>query len=302
MTRHAVRLMLFRTASVSLAHAHERGRVEDGRGGDVEVAPFPVPAHQTGRADFPHPAFRQASLPAHGDTNGRLRRAVQLPRKSSDPCGVVRLIANHRPSTSSKARLKQGSFPSTAITRLHQYYDPLRLPPGAHRRVYGTHAPPQWVSHVARITFPTCRAHYPGGPDGGFCRPSAPSVLPSPVSAGRHPQLHFRGLLRLHSHSAHRIARPPKAAFVTRLQHRQLSGDTARQLPACRLLSGWILPPLVIRAFVAHRDARGPEDNDKPGFILGGSASSPVENWSGAPSARLPHPKTAWLLVWHLEG
>ena len=34
------------------------GRVEDGRGG---CAPFPVPAHQTGRADFPHPAFRLAS-------------------------------------------------------------------------------------------------------------------------------------------------------------------------------------------------------------------------------------------------
>lgn len=33
-------------------------RVEDGRGG---IAPFPVPAHQTGRADFPHPAFRLAS-------------------------------------------------------------------------------------------------------------------------------------------------------------------------------------------------------------------------------------------------
>jgi hypothetical protein len=49
-----------------------------------------------------------------------------------------------------------------------------------------------------------------------------------------------------------------------------------------RLFSGWILPPLVIRAFVAHRDARGPEDDDKPGFILGGSASSPVENSSGA--------------------
>src|SRR6185312_10627473 len=128
----------------------------------------------------PHPAFRQASLPAHGDTKGRLRRAVQLPRKSSDPCGVVRLFANHRSSTSSKSTPEARVLPSTAITRLQRYYDPLRLPPGAHRRGYGTHAPPQWVSHVARITFPTCRAHYPGGSDGGFCRPSAPSVLPSP--------------------------------------------------------------------------------------------------------------------------
>jgi len=38
-------------------------RVEDGRGGlgQVGIAPFPVPAHQTGRAGFPHPAFRLAS-------------------------------------------------------------------------------------------------------------------------------------------------------------------------------------------------------------------------------------------------
>jgi hypothetical protein len=27
---------------------------------------FPFPAHQTGRADFPHPAFRQISPQAHG--------------------------------------------------------------------------------------------------------------------------------------------------------------------------------------------------------------------------------------------
>src|SRR6202166_1913624 len=39
------------------------GRVEDGRGslGPMANAPFPTPAHQTGRADFRHPAFRPAS-------------------------------------------------------------------------------------------------------------------------------------------------------------------------------------------------------------------------------------------------
>ena len=36
-------------------------RVEDGRGGCAPRRPFPVPAHQTGRADFQHPAFRPAS-------------------------------------------------------------------------------------------------------------------------------------------------------------------------------------------------------------------------------------------------
>src|SRR6266704_3023311 len=39
------------------------GRVEDGRGslGPLAIARFPIPAHQTGRADFRHPAFRLAS-------------------------------------------------------------------------------------------------------------------------------------------------------------------------------------------------------------------------------------------------
>ncbi len=126
-----------------------------------------------------------------------------------------------------KARLKQG--PSLhRHSRLQRYYDPLRLPPGAHRRGYEAKLHPGWVSHVARITFPTAVPTTPADRTGAVV--SFPSVRPSPVSAGRHPQLHFRGLLRLHSHSAHRIARPPKAAFVTRLQPRQLPGDAARRL------------------------------------------------------------------------
>src|SRR5260370_3187864 len=39
------------------------------------VAPFPFPAHQTGRADFPHPAFRQTSRQTHG---GGLRALDEL--------------------------------------------------------------------------------------------------------------------------------------------------------------------------------------------------------------------------------
>src|SRR5260221_8114764 len=50
-------------------------RVEDGRGGS---APFPVPAHQTGRADFPHPAFRLAS------PEGPRRRPPALASKASN--------------------------------------------------------------------------------------------------------------------------------------------------------------------------------------------------------------------------
>jgi hypothetical protein len=42
-----------------------QGRVEDGRGslGPVANAPFPIPAHRTGRADLPHPALGQDFTP-----------------------------------------------------------------------------------------------------------------------------------------------------------------------------------------------------------------------------------------------
>jgi len=85
---------------------------------------------------------------------------------------------------------------------------------------------------ITRTTFPTCRAHYPGGSSGCACR-----LLPTLVGAfpkwqeGQHPHCHFRGLRRLHSVTARRIAQPPKVTFVTRLQPGQLPSRTARQLP-----------------------------------------------------------------------
>src|SRR3977135_3590486 len=48
---------------------------------------------------------------------------------------------------------------------------------------------------------------------------------------GRHPHCHFRGLHRLHSVTARRIAQPPKATFVARLRPRQLPDQAPRQLP-----------------------------------------------------------------------
>ena len=85
---------------------------------------------------------------------------------------------------------------------------------------------------ITRTTFPTCRAHYPGGSSWCACR-----FLPKLVGAfpkwqeGRHPHCHFRGLHRLHSVTARRIAQPPKVTFVTRLQPSQLPSQAARQLP-----------------------------------------------------------------------
>jgi hypothetical protein len=70
---------------------------------------------------------------------------------------------------------------------------------------------------------------------------------------GRHPHCHFRGLLRLHSRYG-----PPDCSAAHR---RPLSrgsnpcGYPHEPLVSYRIhrqLSGWILPPLVIRAFGAH--------------------------------------------------
>ena len=55
------------------------GGVEERRGGlgPVSITPFPLPAHQTGRADFPHPASRPASPQS-------TRRGAKMDPTSSD--------------------------------------------------------------------------------------------------------------------------------------------------------------------------------------------------------------------------
>src|SRR2546427_8912246 len=45
-------------------------------------SPFPFPAHQTGRADFPHPAFRQTSQQAHASGGRRSSTTPNGPKIS----------------------------------------------------------------------------------------------------------------------------------------------------------------------------------------------------------------------------
>src|SRR5689334_20382765 len=53
---------------------------------------------------------------------------------------------------------------------------------------------------MTRITLPACRAPYPGGSRRVPVSIYFPAHTAFPVSqAGRHPHLHFRGLLRLHA-------------------------------------------------------------------------------------------------------
>jgi hypothetical protein len=91
---------------------------------------------------------------------------------------------------------------------------------------------PMRVSHVTRITFPTCRLHYPDEPDG--CRRW---LLPRRCK----PSPYFRRVGVRHSPfgacsefthvTARWVARPPEAAFVAGLRSSRSPDPTARQLP-----------------------------------------------------------------------
>ena len=85
-------------------------------------APFPHPAHRTGRADLPHPALGE-------DSRNRPRPLhVTPPATLENSLGVCRLIANLPSFVASCVRLQLGPLPSTGVTRLPQYYEPLRHP------------------------------------------------------------------------------------------------------------------------------------------------------------------------------
>ena len=115
---------------------------------------------------------------------------------------------------------------------------------------------------IAQITFPACRAHYPGGsnryisvllwcaPAPGFPDSPWPSRRTQPV--GIHTFM-FRGLLRLHSRYGLQFCSPTSSGLcheapvptVTRLNR-----SSATQ--AYRFLLAWDFHPLVICAIGAH--------------------------------------------------
>jgi len=57
--------------------------------------------------------------------------------------------------------------------------------------------------------------------------------------------------------TARPVAQPPKAAFVTRLRSASYPAKPLVSYQTYRQLSGWILPPLVTRAFSGHTSYRG---------------------------------------------
>jgi hypothetical protein len=157
-------------------------------------------------------------------------------------------------SPSSKAHQKSGPFAPPALPSLNGHTTPSDSRHG--RRLRDVEAatlaldgsPP-----ITRTTFPTCRAHYPGGSSGCACR-LLPHSCSLPQMAGG-------------SASALSLSRPAQASLtlrpaelLSRLKRPLSRGSSPASYPTKplvsfqinRQLSGWILPPLMIRAFGAH--------------------------------------------------
>jgi hypothetical protein len=170
--------------------------------------------------------------------------------------GVCRLIANRPALGSFESTPEVKALPSTSVTRLHQYYGLLRLPSGPPRlpRRWGSSPNHDGSPPITRTTFPTCRAHYPGGPRWVRTSVASPSAWAFPEQqSGRRPRVPFRGLLRLHAC----YGPLDRSAAQWRPLSRGFSPGSCPPKPLVsyqinRQFSGWNLPPLVLRAFGAH--------------------------------------------------
>ncbi len=173
----------------------------------------------------------------------RLRLDVKLPLQRPDlfGCcqaplrgGAKRLGPIASSSTASKAHQKSGSFAPPALPGLQRSYDPVRLPLGSSGNpdVEGTGLQPNGSPPITRVTLPTCRAHYPGGSRRVQVSVASPSHAAFPViQAGRHPRLHFRGLLRLHSRYGPPDCSTAQGGLCCKASIRRLPGQIACQLP-----------------------------------------------------------------------
>src|SRR5882672_8229904 len=158
------------------------------------MAPFPHPAHRTGQADFPHPALGQ---------DFTLSRAT--PSAASEQLLELIGFPISRSFTTYCVCLELRSLPSTGVTRLHRYYEPLRHPRApslsltGFRLVIADHALGLPVFRTLSCVHAV--ATTPAQRLGALLRSFAPPPCqPSPIwLSGRPAHCPFRGLLGVHS-------------------------------------------------------------------------------------------------------
>ncbi len=158
-------------------------------------APFPHPAHRTGRADFPHPALRLVS--SNCTRKLQSMRNATLSKAPSSPFDKVPSVAAEL-STGSERRIasiptlghfqhtqKSGPFPRPALPGVNGTTSLSVIPddPAYPSRETGWEPRPPiaGTSRVAcRFLFHTCRRHYPGGTGRMMSLVSSDRRRPSP--------------------------------------------------------------------------------------------------------------------------
>ncbi len=219
---------------------------------------FPASGSPTGFTAR-HTAEGHFRLVSRDDTVAQinLRLAAELPRKPSD---TFRCYQAHRQSPilgCFESAPEVRALSSAGITRPHRSYDPVRLPPGppcSPRRwrcdLRPERASPDYPDHLSNVPCPLPRWIGTGASVGYF---PIPCGLPRETGG---------------SASTTSLSRPAQASLALRpagslsRPRRPLSrGFETASCPTAplvsyqinRQLSGWILPPLVFRAFGAHR-------------------------------------------------
>ena len=161
-------------------------------------------------------------------------------------------------SPSSKARRRVRALSSASITQLQRSYGPVRLPPWP--PPFATLRPlpspltglPDYPNHLSDVPCPLPRRI-----ERVRVSIASPLMLPSPFDRRVGVRIvTFEACSGFTHVTARRIAQPPKAAFVTRLQPRRLPGRDRSS--ATRSIDNSLggTSSLVIRAFGAHGQIR----------------------------------------------
>src|SRR5205085_7686571 len=174
-----------------------------------------------------------------------LRFLVQLPLKHPD---FNWCFQTHRQSpllSFFKSTSEVRALPSASITRHQRYRDPLRLPgwPSSCDDVGDAISASPGSPPITQITFPTCRAHYPGGSN-RCLSVSSPFARPSPVNrrVGIH-DFTFEACSSFTRVTACRIARPPKADFCPEASTRPVAqpSRSVATMPTNNYMGGILL-------------------------------------------------------------